>query len=104
MAYENLGQGRVEYPSVDYQAPATYAPCPTSFGFKCATSEYTCYREYNKRISKLQCKRPLKECNCKESGCRDCLDVDCLKKKIGCKISKGKPGKLCSLVGMWSIC
>ena len=88
----------MEYTNDDDFVPPNHPPC--QYGVKCTNTKRTYYCKTN-WIS-IQCQRPIEECKCK--GCNDCLLVSCMKKKMGCKLGKGKPGKLCAMVGMNAVC
>ena len=92
LAYKNLGKSGSDYDDVPM-----ISTCQTQVSFECGTSSYTCPKGYPD-----PCKMPMEKCKCKE--CQECLDVNCLKKKFGCKLSTGKPGKLCSMVAFWEVC
>ena len=97
MAYKNLGEIGSDYDEADDVPVTNLSSCPTQVNFECGTSSYTCpIGDYD------QCKMPMEKCKCQE--CQDCLDVICLNKKLGCKISDGKPEKLCSMVSKWELC
>merc|ERR1711942_79615 len=88
-------EGKRSFDDAPVPPNPTHPPC--QFSVKCTKSDYYCPKN-----DYAQCQRPREECKC--TGCHRCLLVSCLKKKLGCKLGKGKPGKLCSAVGLSAVC
>ena len=85
-----LGKSGLDYADKEDSTTKDLVPPASLYTFNCTTSFYTCPKG-----NFHQCRWRENKCGCKE--CQACMDVGCMKKRLGCQLYEGEPGKLCSM-------